>query len=79
MKTKVCIITLLGSILGAVIPAFAAAGVREDSSSFLVWAFLGMCALIIVVQLLPVILFVFGAVKGLSKDKKTTVDALSDK
>jgi hypothetical protein len=79
MKTKVCVVTMFYSILGTIIPAFAAEGVREDSSSYLVWAFLGMCALIIVLQLLPVILLLFGTVKGISKDKQSTVDALSDK
>lgn len=34
-------------------PALACAATREDQSSLVVWGFLGFCALIVVLQLLP--------------------------
>ncbi len=69
MKTT-RITSLLGTLLLA--PAtqvLAEATARQDDSQFLVWAFLGMCALIIIVQLMPVAVIAFGLVKGLVKGK----------
>jgi hypothetical protein len=45
--------------------ALADTAARQDNSQFLVWAFLGMCALIVIVQLMPVFILAFGLVKGL--------------
>jgi hypothetical protein len=50
--------------------AFAASGAREDNSGFLVWGFLGMCALIVVGQLLPTVLLMLGFAKGVTKATK---------
>ena len=50
-------------------PVLAASG-REDNSNFLVWAFLSLCGLIVVVQLLPVIFMAFGIVAGAVKGKE---------
>ena len=49
--------------------AFAAGGAREDNSGIFVWIFLGFCALIVVVQVIPAMLMLFGFAKGLSKNK----------
>jgi hypothetical protein len=49
--------------------AFAAGGTREDNSGLFVWIFLGFCALIVVVQVVPALLLLFGFAKGLSKNK----------
>ncbi|MBI4633123.1 MAG: hypothetical protein HY742_04470 [Deltaproteobacteria bacterium] len=49
------------------IPAYAAAGAREDNSSIFVWIFLALCALIIVGQLIPALLVLTGFAKGLKK------------
>lgn len=57
--------------LSAATAALAAATERQDGSQFLVWAFLGMCALIVIVQLMPVIVIAFGLVKGLVRGKQT--------
>lgn len=57
--------------------ALAASGVREDHSGFLVWAFLGLCALIVVAQLAPAALLVVGMIKGLvesRRESKVTVE-----
>lgn len=49
--------------------AFAAGGAREDNSGIFVWIFLGFCALIVVVQVVPAVLMLFGFAKGLSKNR----------
>lgn len=49
--------------------AFAAGGAREDNSGTFVWMFLGFCALIIVVQIVPAVLMLFGFAKGLNKNR----------
>jgi len=64
MKTTRTAITTLATTLAAV-PALAATGARIDHSGILVWAFLGMCALIVVAQAMPAALMVVGIVKGL--------------
>jgi hypothetical protein len=54
--------------LGTIAPtaAFAAAGVREDSSGIFVWVFLGFCALIVIAQVIPALMLMFGMAKGIS-------------
>jgi len=49
--------------------AFAAGGAREDNSGIFVWMFLGFCALIVVVQIVPAVLMLFGFAKGLNKNR----------
>lgn len=49
--------------------AFAAGGAREDNSGLFVWIFLGFCALIVVVQVVPAVLMLFGFAKGLNKNR----------
>jgi hypothetical protein len=68
------IATLMGIL--APVTAFAASGVREDSSGIFVWVFLGFCALIVVAQVIPAVLLMFGMVKGIVsvvKDEKVEV------
>lgn len=59
---------VLAAVLGALAPAtaFAASGVREDSSGIFVWIFLGFCALIVVAQVIPALLLMFGMAKGIT-------------
>ncbi|HIJ86741.1 MAG TPA: hypothetical protein HPP97_03545 [Desulfuromonadales bacterium] len=73
------LITTIAGIL-APVSAFAAAGVREDSSGIFVWVFLGFCALIVVAQVIPALLLMTGIVKGVVsvvKDEKAGVTAKS--
>ena len=42
---------------------------REDNSGLFVWIFLGFCALIIVAQLIPALLVLFGFAKGVKREK----------
>lgn len=55
-------------------PAFAETAARQDDSSILVWAFLGACALIIFLQLVPIISMTFGLIKGATSGKKVDVE-----
>ena len=64
------LITLASAaLLAPATQALAEAGTRQDNSQFLVWAFLGMCALIVIVQLMPVFILAYGLVKGLFTKK----------
>jgi uncharacterized membrane protein len=67
--------TLMGMamLMTMVTPAFAVDTTKTYSSGILVGIFLGFCALIVVVQLVPTIMLLVGFVKGLIKDhsKKT--------
>lgn len=47
--------------------AMAAAGGREDTSGLFVWIFLGVCALIVVAQVVPAVMMMFGAAKGVAR------------
>ena len=68
----------LATLMGIIAPAtaFAASGVREDSSGIFVWVFLGFCALIVVAQVIPAVMLMFGMAKGIVsvvKDEKVAV------
>lgn len=65
MKSKMTIAMVLAAQFGLVSNLFAATGGREDASMLLVWLFLGMCALIVIVQLLPAMFLTFGMLKSL--------------
>jgi len=58
----------LATLMGILAPvsAFAASGAREDSSGIFVWVFLGFCALIVVAQVIPAVLLMFGMAKGVA-------------
>jgi hypothetical protein len=55
----------------AVPPALAESGARTDNSMTLVYVFLGVCALIIFLQLIPVLSLGFGLIKGVLGGKET--------
>ena len=62
---KITQISLSGIVLlTTVIPAFAETAARTDNSMTLVYLFLGVCGLIIFLQLIPVLALGFGMVKG---------------
>jgi hypothetical protein len=70
MKSKMTILMVLATQFGLITNLMAESGVREDSSSFLVWAFLGLCALIVIVQLVPATVLVLGMLRSLFTDEK---------
>ena len=55
--------------LSTIVPAFAAAGERTDNSMTLVYVFLGVCGLIIFLQLIPVFALGIGFLKALFSHK----------
>lgn len=67
LKKKLALYSGLWLLKGT--PLWAAAAEREDSSNLFVWIFLGFCALIIVAQLIPALLVLFGFAKGVKKEK----------
>jgi hypothetical protein len=66
--TKITQVTL--ATLLAASPAFASTAGRVDHSGFLVWAFLGFCALIVVAQVVPALLVMLGIVKAVASPKE---------
>jgi len=65
---EVCMTMIL--TLAAAGPAFAVDTTKTYSSGILVAVFLAFCALIVVVQLLPTIMLLFGFIKSLFKGGK---------
>ncbi len=54
MKTKRWLIGTTATILGVISSAYAATeGLTDDGGNTMIWIFLGMCALIVIGQLLP--------------------------
>ncbi|MDA3902298.1 MAG: hypothetical protein PF441_02480 [Desulfuromusa sp.] len=56
--------------LTTIVPAFAETGAREDNSMMLVYLFLGVCGLIIFLQLIPVFALGFALIKGIFSHKE---------
>lgn len=75
MKT---ILTTLSLSLFAV-PAFAVDTAKTYNSGILVLLFVGFCALIIVAQLVPAVLALFGMTKEAAKGTRKTVTSASRK
>ena len=67
MRGMRILMSTLAVLVAAAPNAFAAEPVRVFSSSILVLAFVGFLALIVVVQLIPAMVTLFGALKGLAK------------
>ena len=63
--------------LSTIVPALADAGAREDNSMVLVYLFLGICGLIIFLQLIPVFGLGFGIIKGFFSGEKKTKKPLT--
>jgi hypothetical protein len=71
MKNTITRFTMgAGILIGNVTPVWAAAteGREADNSGLFVWIFLGFCALIVVAQLIPAAMVLFGIVKGAKKE-----------
>jgi len=56
--------------LSTIVPALAETGARTDNSMMLVYLFLGVCGLIIFLQLIPVFALGLGIIKGFFGEKK---------
>lgn len=55
MKTQARITAALLAFWGMVPAAFASPPALEDNSGFVVWSFLGFCALLVLAQVVPAI------------------------
>lgn len=75
MKSKLTITMVLVSLFGISSDLMAATAVREDTSMLLVYLFLGMCALIVIMQLMPALFLIFGTLKSLFSGEKKEVKA----
>jgi len=64
---RALITTTIATIAGLVPVAAFAAGGRVDDSGMFVWIFLGFCALIVVAQIVPALLLMFGLAKGIGQ------------
>ena len=73
MKSTMTILMVLVTQLGLASNLMAATVTREDGSMFLVWMFLGMCALIVIIQLMPAMFLLFGLLKSLFTGNKSPV------
>mgnify|MGYP001260942958 CR=1 FL=1 len=72
MKTKLMLAGLSLQILSSQLWASSAG--REDSSNGLIWAFLGICGLIIFLQMVPVITMTYGLIKGVFSGKRSDME-----
>lgn len=64
---------IVGAILGSSLPAYASTVVDTSqtyTSSLLVWLFLGFCAMLVVCQIIPSMLLLFGMLKGVFVSEK---------
>lgn len=68
MKTLISTIVLF---LATISPAFATNGVIVYKSGILVSVFVGVCALIVVAQLVPALMLFFGMIKALVSKRET--------
>ena len=67
-----------GIFIGSATPVWAATNGREtDNSDLFVWIFLGFCALIVVAQLIPAAMVLFGVVKGVKKETAEVAPAVA--
>ncbi len=70
MKTKIRITLMAATLISMATPVLAAAEGRVDNSNYLAWGFLGMCALIVICQLFPIISMISNLIKGSSADEE---------
>jgi hypothetical protein len=75
MKRLLTYLMVLATQLVLASNLMAATGLRDDTSMILVYLFLGMCALIVMVQLVPTFLLLIGLVKSVWSGKKNIVEA----
>jgi hypothetical protein len=74
---KTTIISL--AILLATAPcAFASTTTKVYNSGILVLAFLGFCSLVVVIQMIPAMITLFGILKGMAKKVDTIQEAKAE-
>lgn len=78
MKKLQTIPIALTLLIMTVPEAFAATTTRVYSSGLLVLAFLGFCALVVVIQMIPAIITLWGIVKELATGKGKEAEAKAE-
>jgi len=78
MKTTQLTLTTVLLTLAMFSEAFAAGTTRVYSSGIFVLAFIGFCALVVVVQLIPAIMTLCGMIKGAVENSKTAKAAAKE-
>ena len=73
------ILTSLSLVLLAVVPAMAAETAKTYTSGILVLAFVGICALLVVAQMLPAIKSLFGMTKDAASKSNSNYKAVPAK
>ena len=67
-------------LLATAAPAIAASPRQDDGSQLAVWVFLGMCALIVILQLVPLMILGLGAIRAFFRERgKKPVEVAVDK
>jgi len=80
MKTKSILTALCSAITLSLVSstgAYAATGQKVYSSGILVLAFLGFVALVVVVQMIPAMITLFGMIKGAASSRKIEATEVS--
>lgn len=69
------IMKALATLMGIIAPvtAFAASGASEEGSGIFVWIFFGLCAVIVIAQVIPAVLLMFGMAKGIKSVVKEDI------
>ena len=75
MKTLKSILASMYLLLVCASPSFAAGSTKVYNSGLLVLAFLGFCALVVVIQLIPAIMTLVGMLKGMTEKNAKGVAA----
>jgi hypothetical protein len=75
MKGMRIITNTMGLLFATAPCAFASSSTKVYSSGILVLAFLGFCALVVVIQMVPAIITLCAMLKGLAKKADTTQEA----
>ena len=75
MKTTQLTVTTVLLTLAMFSEAFAAGTTRVYSSGIFVLGFIGFCALVVVVQLIPAIMTMCGMIKGAMENSRKTAKA----
>ena len=75
--TRTLLTTL--AVMASALPAYAVDTTKTYHSGILVLGFLGLCALLVVVQLIPSLIMLFGWVKGLAKGTAETKEKVEVK
>ena len=70
MKTAISALSTLYLVLAVITPAFAEGATVVYKSGILVSVFVGICALIVVAQLVPALMLVVGFIKELAHKKE---------